>query len=306
MALAPAATRTSALTVSATNSSNILNSLVQASQTAAQMTQQVEIDQINGAINKQLQQKIAALPDTADNAMLQVTQSQVSQLNSTLSTINTAASQFTANGNLVSTIQNLLAGLQTDAANGDSTNFDNTLATIATSVGNLQVVNPTAPFQPDQILPLKATGIGVKNSASYDLSTPAGQAAAKADIGNAQSLVNQIFSVITSNQLVATDVTSALSSQIDSLNQTMQQTQSNDQLQVAAQTSQLTQLAQDQEHLIQLALGNTSQLSTALTTMTAQTAQPSSPLEALYDAVGATASSITPQQTSDAVLSILA
>lgn len=294
------------MTVSSTSSSTILTTLASTYSSNAKLTTQLMLDQINGQIDKQLKQKIAALPDTGDTVMLTVTQDQINNLNKKLSTVTTVGNDSSANANVLSDMQNQLAALQTAAANGDSASFDSGLATLNTELGNLLVVPPTAPFQADQISGLKGSGLGISSSSFYDLSTASGQAAAAADINTAQSRLGQIFGIVTSNQLVATSLTSSLSSQINSLNQTLQQTQTTDQLNVASQTVQLTQLAQNQEHLIQLALGNTTLLSDALGSMANPPNLPTSPFEVLSSAVGATADSVTPSQTSSAILSLLA
>ncbi len=294
------------MTVSSTSSSTtILTTLASVYSSNVQLTTQVMVDEINGQIQKQLQQKIAALPDTGDTVMLTFTQDQINQLNKKLSTVTTVGNDSSTNAGLLSSMQNLLAAMQTAAANGDSTTFDNNLATLNTDLSNLIVVPPTAPFQADQISGLKGSGLGINSSSFYDLSTANGQAAAAADLNNAQSKLGQIFGIVTSNQLVATSLTTSLSDQINSLNQTLQQTQTTDQLNVASQTAQLTQLAQNQEHLIQLALGNTTLLSDALGNMANPPNLPTSAFDVLSNAVGATATSVTPSQTSNAILSLL-
>jgi len=295
------------LTISSiTTPTTILTYLAQSAQAATQLNTQVETDQATSMIEKQLQQKIAAIPTTADDTLVRVSQSQLNQLNKQFSTISTRSSQYGANGNVFTNINNQLAALQTAIKNGDSTGFDDALTATKADIGNLVVIPPTAPFQPDQVLQLKTNGLSINSSGSYDLSTPSGQAAAQADVNTAQLYINQLLTATTSNQIVASSLATALSTQIDALNQTVQQTISTSQSNVAAQTAQLTQLAHDQEHLIQLALGNTTQLSSALASMATISAPPTSAFAVLQDAVGATASSITPQQVSSSILSLLA
>jgi hypothetical protein len=284
----------------------MLTWLATASRDAAQLSTQVESDQATTLIEKQLQQKIAALPSVADNSFLTVTQAQLTHVNNQFKTNATLTSQFGTNGNLLTDINKQLDAMHTAAANGDSANFDQALSLVKNDIGNLVVVSNTSTFQPDQILPLKSNGLNIQSSASYDLSTPAGQAAASADLNTAQQQINQILSITTNNQLVAGSVATALSSQINSLTQAAQQIKTDSDTSIATQTAQLTQLAQNQEHLIQLALGNTTQLSTALASMATIAAPPTSPFGVLTNAVGATASSITPSQVSSAILSLLA
>jgi hypothetical protein len=303
------ATRKFAVTVSSVSTAtsiNMLTILAQASQNATQLSVQVETDQATAQIERELKHKIAALPNTADDTLVKVSQAQLKRLQKTFSTISTRSGQFGTNGNIFTDINKQLAALQTEITSGDSANFDKTLSVAHTDIGNLVIIPPTAPFQPDQVLQIKTNGLAINNSASYDLSTPAGQTAAKADVNNAQLYINQLLGITTSNQVVASSLATGLSNQINFLNQTLQQTLSTSQLDVLSKTAQLTQLAHNQEHLIQLALGNTTQLSSALAKMATITDPPKSPFAALTSAVGATADSITPSQVSSAVLSILA
>jgi hypothetical protein len=292
--------------ISTATATNMLTILAQASQNATQLSVQVESDQATAQLERELKQKIAAIPSTADDTLVKVSQAQLTRLKTTFSTVSTRSSQFGGNGNTLTNINNQLAALQVAAANGDAANFDKGLSISGTDIGNLVVIPPTAPFQPDRILQLKTNGLAIKNSASYDLSTASGQAAAKADVNTAQEYINQLLAATTSNQVVASSLATALSGQIDFLNQTLQQTVQTSQLDVLSQTAHLTQLAHNQEHLIQLALGNTTELSSALAKMATITDPPKSPFAVLTNAVGATADSITPTQVSSAVLSILA
>lgn len=295
------------MTVSSiSTATNMLTILAQASQNATQLSVQVESDQATAQIERELQQKIAALPNPADDTLVKVSQAQLKRLNASFATISTRSSQFGTNGNIFTDINKQLAALQTAITGGDSANFDKSLSVAHTDIGSLLVIPPTAPFQPDQVLPLKTNGLAINSSASYDLSTVGGQAAAKADVNNAQLYINQLLGITTSNQVVASSLATGLSNQIDFLNQTLQQTLSNSQLDVLSQSAQLTQLAHNQEHLIQLALGNTTELSSALAKMATITDPPKSPFAVLTNAVGATADSITPAQTSSAILSLLA
>lgn len=287
-----------------------LTILAQAYTNADQLSEQVENDEATGLIQKQLQQKIAALPNTADDALVQATQADVNRVQTQLNTINAYNTSNSQNGDTLSDLNNQLAALQTAITNQDSAGFDSALSEANIDVGNLTVLSPTAPFQPDQILPLKATGLGIQSSASYDLSTSAGQAAAQTAVNAAQSVVNNVVALVTSNQLVGGDVSTALTDQLNSLNQTLANTQNTDELQTQSETAKLTQQAQDQEHLIQLSLGNTTQLSTDIANTEADlSATPvTSPFAVLVDSVGETAATATTalNSPSPAILSVLA
>jgi len=292
-----------------TTTSNALTTLAQVYSSNAQLTTQEQLDIIDGQLKAQLKTQIAAVQttDAPDNALQTSTQADITRLKKQLSAIDTAQARFSANSTVLSDISTQLAALQTAITAGDSASFDKTLGVANTDLGNLLIISPTAPFQPDRILGLKGTGLGIKNSASYDLSTPAGQAAAATDVGNAQNLINQIFPATTSNILLAGDVATALGTQINSLNATLQQLQNTSQLQVAAETARLTQLEQNQEHLVQLNLGNTTLLSDAIGAAANPPPLPNSPFDVVSQAVGATAATANAALNSGtpAILSLL-
>jgi len=296
------------LTISSLGSTTTtaLTILAQAATNAVGLSQNVELDQIDGRMQDQLNQKIAALQTPPDAATISQTESQLKQLQQQGSTVSKQTSQYTANSNVLSEIQNQLTALQTAAAQGDATSFDNGLAVANTELSNLMAIPPTAPYQPDHVLGLQGSGFGIQSSSTYDLSTPAGQNAAQADIQTALNLVSQASAATTSNELVATSLSTALSGQIGSLDTTLQQDEQTDQMQLAAQTAQLTQQTQDQEHLIELALGNTTQLSTVLSQIENPPQTATSAFDVLSSAVGATASSYTSQGSSPPILSLFA
>src|SRR6185312_10022939 len=106
-------------------------------------------------------------------------------------------------------------------ANGDRQSFDLALLQANNDVGNLVIAPPLAPYQADNLESFKTNGLGIKSSADYDLSTAAGKAAAVADVQNAQSQVIQLSGIQTSNQILAFDIASALTTQINSINKTI-------------------------------------------------------------------------------------
>ena len=299
-------------TTPAISSTNVLTVLAKAAQTAAQLSTQVEVDVVNARIQQNLTAKIAAIQSAQDTVELQSEQTQLAQLQQQLTSMNTVSGQIAANGNLLTDIVNQLAAMQTSAANGDSIGFDSALGEANSDLGLLRPITPNALFQPDGVQALAGDGLGINSSASYDLSTPSGQAAAEADVGNAQQLVQQISAIVTSNQLVATTSASALNTAIGGLSQTIQQTQSANQSDLQAKTTQLMQQAQDQEHLIQLALGNSTQLSTALSQMATTPSVASSPFDVLdtsttsVPALSSTSNKIPQSGSTPALLSLLA
>jgi hypothetical protein len=155
------------------------------------------------------------------------------------------------------------------------------------------------------VITLQANGLGISNSATYDLGSPAGQAAAAAAVQSAQTLVNQVFQATGSNQILAGSLNTELSTQTTALNAQLQQMQQSDSAATADQVQRLTQQAQDQEHLIELAIGNTQLLSTALMNAATPPQPASSVMEVLQNAVGATASSVLSKQSTPPILSLL-
>lgn len=283
-----------------------LTVLAQTAANAVALSQKVELDQIDGRMNKQLKQKVAALQNTGDTPLIQGRQAQIAQLQKQNTAISQLQAQYSNNSDTLSAIQTQLADLQASAATGDSTNFDKTLAVANDYLDNLIAVSPTAPFQPDGVLGLKGTGFGIGNSASYDLSTPAGQSAAETAVGNAQALINQIFAPTTSNILVAGSLSTVLAGQINSINGALQATEQNDQNEIATKTQTLTQQNSDVEHLIQLALADATQTATQLAQDLNPPAAPKSVFGVLTGAVGATASSYSSTGSTPPILSLFA
>lgn len=288
-----------------TTTASPLTVLAQASANATTQNANIEINEVDNQIQKRLAQQTAALQAAPDSGMTAPLQAQLSSLQNQSSVMAATASSYGANANTIFDLQNQLATLQTEAASGNSAGFDATLATANADVYDLGVVNLIPPMQPDGVATLKANGLGIGASGVYDLSTPSGQAAAEAAIQNAQTVVAQVSQVTTSNQLIASSVNSSLTTQINSLNSQLQQVQQNTDTQTTNQIAQLTQQAQEQEHLFELAIGNTQLVSTALLQAESPPQPTTSPLEALSNAVGATVSSYQAQQSSPAILSLL-
>jgi len=276
-----------------TTGSTLLNALATAYSTAAQSRTTIELDIINARIQQQTDKKIAALQGPADTVQITANQTLVSQLNNKFTTNNQFANIFSSNNNVFADLTSQLAALQTAIANGDPQSFDLALLQANNDVGNLVIAPPLAPYQADNLESFKTNGLGIKSSADYDLSTAAGKAAAVADVQNAQSQVIQLSGIQTSNQILAFDIASALTTQINSINKTITEMQNENSDYISAQTDKLNQQAQIQEHLIQLGLGNSTTLGTALQQMTTAANIPTSP----FDVVGSgssTANSSTP------------
>jgi hypothetical protein len=119
-------------------------------------------------------------------------------------------------------------------------------------------------LQPDGAASLKSNGLGIQSSATYDLSTPAGQAQAAADVSAAQGLMAQLSTMTAQNTQIANSVSQALEVQITSLNDQVnarEQTETGD---AATQIQTLQKQTQTQFHLIELSLGSAANTSTML------------------------------------------
>lgn len=281
--------------------STLLTTLAKAASSAAQMNTTIQLDHIKAQIEKQLKAKIAALKDPTDTVVIQSRQSVLDGLKQQFAATNTIAGQFAANGNVFSDLSSQLATLQDAITAGDATGFNQKLVMANNDLHNLINISPTAPYQDSNVEQFKTNGLGIKNATDYDLTTPAGKAAAQADVQNAQQTVLALTAVGTSNQLVAYSNSNDIASRIDPLAASIQKMKNSNEDYIAIQTAQLTQLAQTQQHLIQLGLGNTTQLSSVLTKMTATATIASSP----YDVLGTAATTGGSSNSAPAVLSLL-
>ncbi len=246
----------------------MLGVLANTASNAAQLNTQIEITEVNNQIQNRLNAKIAVLESAPDTAVTNALQTQISGLQKRASTITDVESKYGANANTLADLQNQLATLQTAAANGDGTTFDTALAAANTDVNDLNVIATVAPFQPDQVAALQAKGLGIGNSATYDLTTPAGQAAAATAVQTAQNFVGQVFQATGNNQLLAGSLNTELTTQTGALTTQLNDMQQSDSTDINNQVQALTEQAQNQEHLIELAIGNTQMLSATLMSIT--------------------------------------
>ena len=298
-----AATSVTAASIGSTTT--VLSVLSQASANATATANTVELNQIKNLIQTRLTNQIAALETTSDSATTNALTAQINGLQSQQSSIAKLEAQWGNNANIFPSLNTALSQLQTYAANGDSADFDATLAAANTYVGDLTAIVAPAPFQPDQVSNLKENGLGIGNSASYDLSTPSGQAAAEAAVNSAQGLVGNIFALTKSNQLVAGDIVTSLTTQIGNLSALQQQSQSATDTATQNKIAALTEQAQNQEHLIELSLGSTQTIASMVYNATNPPQPVTSVFQALQDAVGATPSSYSPSNSAPAILSLL-
>jgi hypothetical protein len=249
----------------------------------AQNQNQLTLNAINNTLTTRLNNQIAQIEaQSSDTTTVQLLQNQLSAAQTQNSAFSQAASQWLGNESFLNDINTQLTTMSTAAASGDATTFDGALAQAQTDIDDLSVVSYVPGTQPDGVANLKYDGLGVQSSATYDLSTTAGQAQAATDVANAKNLVAQVLSVTTQNQEIATSQSDGLTDDINNLSLQLSQISDNQNNTVQTQISNLQQQEQDQYHVIELALSSsntnaTSVLTSAATNLTAVlAAQPGS------------------------------
>lgn len=239
------------------STTSIMNVLTQAALMQAASQESYRFQLVQNLLNAQFQKKIAALQASNDSSakddFLKVQISQLSQQRATYSKLQT---QYGQNANILSDITAQIIAMQNAVSAGDSATFDGALSTANADVTYLSVAQDNGTMQPDGVPQLKLNGLGVQSSASYDLSTPAGQAAAIADLQNASNLINQVYAATTGNQTVAGSQVTALGSQVSTFNSTLENDQFNQAANVTIQTLKLKTQLNTQVHLIQLNFAN--------------------------------------------------
>lgn len=287
--------------------SNPLSVLQSIAQSTAQVTQSQQLANISQDLQNQLNRQLAALQQPTDQVSIDLSQNRINALQAQQKTVSSLETQFGTNGNLLADMSNQLNLMAQAVTNSDGTAFDNALSALNTDLDDLTPPAWNVLFQSDGIAQLKTNGINIQSSATYDLTTPAGQAAATADVTAVQNQLQTIINLNGGNQTVAASQITALNGQISALqNMQLQQQQAQSQA-IAQQTALLQQNMQNQLHLIQLNLGNSSQLSTALSAALNPPQPVNSVFGALVNSVGQTASNAETQLGSNpAILSLFA
>jgi hypothetical protein len=282
----------------------VLQSIAQAT---ASMTQSQQLAMIAQDLQNQLNRQIAALQPPSDQVSINLSQKRINALQAQQKTISGLETQFGNNGNLLSDMSNQLNLMAQAVGNSDGTAFDNALSALNTDLTDLTPPDWNVLFQSDGIAQLKTNGINIQSSAAYDLTTPAGQAAATADVTAVQNQLQTIITLNGGNQTVAASQITALNGQISALQSLQLQQQTAQSQAVAKQTAQLQANMQNQLHLIELSLGQTSQLSTALSAALNPPKPINSLFGALVNSVGQTAAGVETQLGQNpAVLSLFA
>jgi hypothetical protein len=276
-------------------------------QATASMTQSQQLAMIAQDLQNQLNRQIAALQPPSDQVSINLSQKRINALQAQQKTISGLETQFGNNGNLLSDMSNQLNLMAQAVGNSDGTAFDNALSALNTDLTDLTPPDWNVLFQSDGIAQLKTNGINIQSSAAYDLTTPAGQAAATADVTAVQNQLQTIITLNGGNQTVAASQITALNGQISALQSLQLQQQTAQSQAVAKQTAQLQANMQNQLHLIELSLGQTSQLSTALSAALNPPKPINSLFGALVNSVGQTAAGVETQLGQNpAVLSLFA
>jgi hypothetical protein len=296
---------TSSVTI--TSGPSPLTVLYQMAQSQASLTQNLQLAQISQDLQNQLNRQLSGLQTPVDQVSINYSQQQINSLQAQQKTVSGLETTFGNNGSILADMTSQLNLMAKAVTNSDGTSFDNALSALNT---DLTILTPPAYnglFQNDGIAALKTNGINIQSSASYNLSTPAGQTAATADVTTAQNLVESSLKINGSNQTIAAGQISALNGQISALQTIQSQQQNNATQEIAQETQRLQTNEQNQLHLIELNLGKTSQTATMLYTALNPPTQTTSVFGALSNSVGETAKTAETQlgQT-PAILSLFA
>jgi hypothetical protein len=294
-------------TTALSSASSPISVLQTIAQNTAQLTQQQQLANISQDLQNQLNRQLAALQPPTDQVSVNLSQNRITALQAQQKTVSSLETQFGNNGNLLSDMSSQLNLMAQAATNSDGTAFDNALSALNTDLADLTPPNWNVLFQSDGTASLKTNGINIQSSATYDLTTPSGQAAATADVTAVQNQLQTIITLNGSNQTVAGSQITALNGQISALQNMQFQQQTAQSQAVAQQTAQLQTNMQNQLHLIELSLGQTSQLATALSTALNPPQPINSVFGALVNSVGESASTAETQLGQNpAILSLFA
>jgi hypothetical protein len=298
---------TSSVVTTSTSTSTALTVLYQMAQNQAALTQNQQLAEISQDLQNQLNQKLAALQSPVDQVSINFSQQQINTLQAQQKAVSGLETMFGNNGSLLADLSSQGNLMLQAATAGNSSAFDNALSAANTDITDLGVPGYNPLFQYDGVSALKTNGLGIQSSASYDLSTGPGQAAAAAAVGAAQAVIGSILTINGSNQTVAASELTALNGKISSLQNLQAQQQDNATQQTQAEIQQLTINEQNQLHLIQLNLSKTSQVATMLNNILHPPSPVTSVFGALSNSVGETASTAETQlgQT-PAILSLFA
>jgi hypothetical protein len=276
------------------------------SSATASVTQNQQLAMISQDLQNQLNRQLAAIQAPTDPVTVNASKQQLAALQAQQTSVSKFETLFGNNNSLYADMTTQLTLMTKAVTNNDSSGFDNALSALNTDLTDVTVPTWNPLFQNDGVAQLKNNGITIQSSASYDLSTTAGQNAATADITTLQNTLTSIMKVNGNNQTVAASELTAVTGKLTAL-QTYQSNLANAQSQaVAQQTQTLTQNMQNQLHLIELNLGQTNQASAMLNTMLNPPSPQTSVFGALASAVGQTAKGAETALGNTPILSLFA
>jgi hypothetical protein len=276
--------------VTGTTVFNPFSTLQSLSQATASMQTNLQMANIAQDMQNQLNRQLAAIQPPIDQISVDMSNKRIAGLQAQQKTVSAAETQFGNNGTISADMSSQLNLMTQAIAKSDSTAFDNALSALKTDLSIMTPPSWNPLFQPDGVAQLKNSGINIQSSATYDLSTQAGQDAATADVTTVQNAVQSIIKINGSNQTVAASQLTAINGQVTSLQGLLYQQQTASQQAVQQQTAMLTQNMQNSLHLIQLNLGQSTQMAQALSAAL----NPPQPTTSVFGALSA-AIGMTPQ-----------
>jgi hypothetical protein len=280
--------------------------LASTAQIQAQTTQKIQLAAITNSLQNEVNRKIAVLQGSQDQVSINLTASRIKALTAQQGAYSAVQSQYGNNTNNLGDLGQQLIAATVAANNGDNQAFDDAITAANTDLSNLTPATYNAIFQPDGITQLKANGLSVDTAASYDLSTPEGQAAAVAAVTAAANLVQPVSAATSANQTLAGSKVQELNGQVNALQTLQSQTQNASSAAITAQIAQLQTNMQNQIHLIQLNLSKTSQLAQSIISQTTPIATQSSAFSVLASNATLTAGTNSAATSSNAILSLFA
>ena len=244
-----------------------ISSLLSATLTASAKSQsQLTLNAISNTLTTRLNNQIAQLTaQSSDTTTIQLLQNQLNAANTQNAAFSQATTQWLANETTLSSLTTQLVALNTAAAAGDSAGFDSALNIAQLNLENLNVVSYVPGTQPDGVVNLKLSGLGIQSSATYNLSTPAGQAQAATDVAKTKAIVDQITTVTLQNETIASSQSIGLTTEIGDLTRRLGEISDNQNNAVATQIAKLQQQEQFQFHVIELSLQNSTNASSVIT-----------------------------------------
>jgi hypothetical protein len=268
-------------------SSVLMSKLVAASATNAAALTNSRLTLIGNQINAQLNKKIAQLQQASQDSHVTVLQQQESTLNTQYSAYNATEVQLGQNRSVLGNLSLQLSNAAVAAQSGNAANFDSAIQASQSDVASLQVISFIQGMQPDGVASLKYKGLNVQPSSTYNLTTPAGQAQALADVQAAQAVVQQVSTMTAQNQQIAASIQQALQTQLTGVSTQISNRQQTELTDAATQIANLKQQALMQYHIIQMNFGNSTTAASVMTSMqTAAQAAAVSPGTALGIMVG--------------------